>query len=109
MKNCLEVYFIAGKRIPASSKDGNQRDGSGDTPSGKSGGKVEPNAEKGGERDKDNTARSTPTTKKETKALRKESACNTEHQNKKARSDDNRSGEEDSKQVRMGSVEKGGG
>ncbi len=52
--------------------------------------------------------RSTPATKKGNKALKKERAHNKENQNKKARSDDKGSGEEDSKQVRTGSEEKGG-
>jgi hypothetical protein len=56
IKKGLKAYFGAGKRIPAPSKDGNpilrvvqRRDRQGNTPRGKSGSKVEPNAEKEGE------------------------------------------------------------
>ncbi len=116
MKKGLKAYFGAGKRIPASSKDRNpistvlqRRDGQGNAPRKKNGSNVEPSAEKEGEGDKNNTVRSTSNTKKGTKALRKESARNEEHQNKKPRSADEGSGGEDSKQVRKGSDKKGRG
>jgi hypothetical protein len=116
MKKGLEVYFGADKQIPAPSKDGNpflmvvqRREGQGDTPRGTSSKEVVLSAEKDGEGDNGNTVRSTPSTKKGTKAPEKESACNKEHQNKKARSDNKGSGGEESKQVRKGSEEKGEG
>jgi hypothetical protein len=103
-KKGLEAYFGTGKRIPALSKDRNlismvvqRREGRGDTPRGKSGGKVEPNTEKEGEGDNNNTVRLTLNTNKGTKALRKESACKKEQQNKKPRSGDKGSGGKDSK------------
>ncbi len=69
-----------------------RREGQGNTPRVNSGNKVVLNAEKDREGDSSNTVRSTPSTKKGTKAPRKESACNKEHQNKKPRSDDEESG-----------------
>jgi hypothetical protein len=99
MKKGLKAYFGAGKRIPAPSKDGNpilmvvqRREGQGDTPRENSANKVVLNAEKDGEGDNGNTVRSTPSTKKGTKAPRKESTCKEEHQNKKPRPEDKGSG-----------------
>ncbi len=86
-----------------------RRDRRGNTKRENSAIKVVLNAEKDGESDNGNTARSTPGTKKDTKAPRQESACNEEHQNKKPRSDDEGSGGEESKQGRKGLEEKGGG
>ncbi len=91
MKKGLEVYFGAGKRIPAPSKDKNpisivvqRREGQGNTPRGNRGNEVVLNAKKDGEGDNSNTVSLTPSTKKGTKAPMKESARNEEHQNKKA-------------------------
>jgi hypothetical protein len=116
MKKGLEVYFGAGKSIPTPFKDGNptsmvvqRREWRGNTPRENSMDKVVLNAEKDGEGDIVNTARSTPGTKKGTQAPRKESARNEEHQNKKPRTDDKGSGGEKSKQGRKGSEEKGRG
>jgi hypothetical protein len=53
--------------------------------------------------------RSTPSTTKGTKAPRIESACNKKHQNKEPRPGNEGPGGEESKQVRKGSEEKGGG
>jgi hypothetical protein len=76
IKKGLEVYFGAGKRIPAPSKDGNpiltvvqRREGRGKTPRVNSNNKVVLNAEKDGEGDSSNTVSSTPGIKKGNKAL----------------------------------------